>query len=331
MQKKALITAEIDPLTVNQLEERGYTVTLAGWGQSHIVLSEQELIALMPGTHLLVVEVEKVPASVIEASSELEVIHVCRSAPSTVDLTRANERGIAVLSTPGRNADSVADFTMAVLLNVARGISRSERHLRNHGWMVEGEIPYFHFRGPELAGKTLGMIGCGAIGRALLQRLSGFNLNVLIYDPYLSVDVAVALGQLAMLEEVLQQSDFLSIHCAVTPQTTGMIAEKEFALMKPSAFLINTARAVVTDEDALYQALKDGKIGGAALDVFWDEPLPSGSRWLELENVLLTPHLGGASDDVRIHHGQMLIDDLGELAEGRIPHRLANPEILEQD
>jgi phosphoglycerate dehydrogenase-like enzyme len=326
---KALITAEFDPDAVARLSRRGYEVQQAGWGHTRHALSGDELIALMPGVSLLVVELEKVSAAVIAASPELRVIATCRAGPSNVDVHAATARGIPVLAAPARNAESVADFAVGVLLALCRNISRGERHLRQRGWMVHGdEIPYFHFRGPEIRGKILGLIGCGAIGRAFARRMRGFDVQILVYDPYLDPTSLGDWGQLVPLDAVLAQSDFLSLHVPVTPETRGMIDAERLALIKPTAYLINTARAAVIDEDALFAALASGRLAGAALDVFWQEP-EIAPRWFTLDNVLLTPHLAGASDDVKIHHSRMVLDDIEMLQAGGVPGRLVNPEVLE--
>jgi phosphoglycerate dehydrogenase-like enzyme len=325
---KALITAEIDRRTIHELEGLGYQVETAGWGQTHQILLEEELAPQLEGTELLVVELEHITSTLLEMAQELKIIFVCRSAPSIVDLQAATERGIAVLSAPARNANSVAEFTIGLLLNAARNISRSERHLREEGWLVNGELPYFHFRGPELDGKVLGLIGCGAIGKAILRRVVGFGLDIEIFDPYLSQQEIGEAGKLTSLEKVLRHSDFLLLLCSLTPETEGMIGENELMLMKPTSFLINTARAAILIEDALFEALERGRIAGAALDVFWREPLPPDDRWLTLDNVLLTPHLAGASDEVATHQGRMLIEDLRSLRLGKAPARMANPSVL---
>ncbi len=327
-QKRALITAEFDPAGVARLGELGYAVQEAGWGQSRRALSGQELIALMPGASLLIVEVERVSTEVITAAPELEVIATCRAGPVNVDVAAATARGIPVLSTPARNADSVADFAAGVMLALCRNIHRAERHLRLTGWMVHGdELPYFHFRGPELSGKTLGLIGYGAIGRAFAHRVRGFDMRVLVNDPYINQARLGDLGELAPLEIVLAQADVVSLHVPFTPQTAGLLDADRLAMMKPTAYLINTARAPVVNEDALFSALASGRLAGAALDVFWNEP-EIAPRWFGLDNVLLTPHLGGAADDVKVHHSAMVLEDLQTLRAGGVPARLANPEVL---
>jgi D-3-phosphoglycerate dehydrogenase len=327
--KKALILAEFDPAAIRALATLGYTVELAGWGQTRHALAEDTLIARIPDVALLVVEVERVTARVIAAAQQLEIIAACRARPVNVDVTAATARGIAVLSAPARNADSVAEFALGLLLAAGRHICRADRHVREHGWYVGDEIPYFHFRGPELAGKTLGLVGCGSIGRKLAQRARALGMNVLAHDPYLAQDELADLGRLAPLDEVLAQADFLSLHVPVTDETEKIIGASELAQMKPTAYLVNTARAAVVDEAALYDALKKRQIAGAALDVFWQEPLPTGSPWLELDNVLLTPHVAGAADEVKNHHSAMVVEDVRTLRDGGCPARLVNPEVLQ--
>ena len=172
----------------------------------------------------------------------------------------------------------------------------------------------------------MGLVGFGAIGRALAKRVRGFDMPVLVSDPFLTPADTGTLGQLVTLETVLTQADFLSLHVPLNNETRGMIGIEQLALLKPDAYLINTARAGVVDEDALFTALSCGRLAGAALDVYWDEPQIS-PRWFALENVLLTPHLGGAADDVRAHQSAMIMEDLQTLAAGGVPARLANPPI----
>ncbi|MCP4166946.1 MAG: 2-hydroxyacid dehydrogenase [Chloroflexi bacterium] len=328
MTKRAMVLSEFDADAIPGLEKLGYEVVLGGWGQTRHTLSEEALIDLVGDVALLVVEVEQVTAKVIAAAPQLKYIAVCRGVPVNVDVAAATARGIPVLNTPARNADSVADFALGLILVLGRNICRADRHVREYGWHVDGEIPYFHFRGPELAGKTLGLVGCGAIGRGLARRARALGMIVAIYDPYLSQEALGDLGQLTSLDPVLSQSDFISLHVPVTPETRGMIGGAELRRMKRSAYLINTARAAIIDEQALFAALQEEQIAGAALDVFWQEPLPPDSPWRELDNVLLTPHLAGASDDVKVHHSAMIVENVRALQQGSRPSRIVNPEVL---
>ncbi len=328
--KKAFVTAEIEDHTIEELQDLGYEVEVGGWGQTHEALSEQEMIARTVDVALLVVEVEPVTAPIIRSASRLELIHICRSGAGNVDLDAATARGIPVLATPGRNADSVADFTVGMLLGITRHISSADEHLKHQGWSVENDIPYFHFCGPELGGKTIGLIGCGAIGKAFLKRMGGFMMRTLIYDPYVDPETLVDVGELVDLDSVLCEADFIVILCPLTPETEGMIGPDEIARLKPTSYVINPARAAVVNEEALYLAIENRKIAGAALDVFWQEPLPVDSPWRSLRNVLITPHIAGASDEVRTHQGNMLIEDLRLLRSGKIPQRVVNPSSLKE-
>jgi phosphoglycerate dehydrogenase-like enzyme len=152
-------------------------------------------------------------------------------------------------------------------------------------------------------------------------------MRVLVTDPYIDQASLGDLGRLAPLETVITQADFLSLHVPVTPETKGLLNADRLAMMKPTAYLINTARAAVVDEEALFTALASGRLAGAALDVFWNEPQID-PRWFTLDNVLLTPHLGGAADDVKVRHSSMVVEDLQTLRMGGVPDRLVNPEVL---
>lgn len=328
MTKKALVLAEFDDQGIPVLESLGYTVEMDGWGETRQPLSEDELVAMVHDVSLLVVEVEEVTSKVLEAAQDLELIAACRGTPSNIDLEQATTQGIPVLHTPGRNAESVADFTIGLMLAVGRQICRADRHLRRSGWLVDDEIPYLHFRGPELADKNLALLGCGEIGRALARRAGALRMNVLGYDPYVSQDELDGLVELVSFDTLLAQADFLSLHVPVTNDTRDMIGEDEISRLKPSAYLINTARADAVVEDALYKALQEERIAGASLDVFWEEPLPADSPWMELDNVTLTPHIAGAAHGVRVHHTGMIIEDVRAFVDGRRPARVANPEVF---
>jgi D-3-phosphoglycerate dehydrogenase len=324
---RALITSEFSNQFVSRLEALGYTVTHTGWGVTRHELNAPQLIAALDGAEVLICELEIVNAAVLDASPKLKFVATCRGNPVNVDLDAATARGVVVVNTPGRNADSVADFTIGLMILTARDMARGEMHLRAHGWKVDGELPYFHFRGPELGGKTLGLIGCGAVGRKVAQRVRGFDMHVIGYDPFLKQQPLGDLIRLVSLDELLRQSDFISLHALVTAENHGMIGASQLQLMKPTAYLVNTARAALVSEDALYDALASKRIAGAALDVFWQEPLNPPNRWFDLDNVTLTPHLAGASSDVITHHSAMVVEDLERWRRGERPHRLTNPAV----
>jgi D-3-phosphoglycerate dehydrogenase len=312
---KALVTAELDALGVERLQSLGYDVVRAGWGVTRQVLERDAYVAAAAGASLLVTEIEVVDAAVLSALPEVRLVATARGGPVNVDLDACAARGIPVLFTPARNADSVADFVLGVLLSLSRGISASERHLRDVGWHVDGELPYLHFRGQELGGLTIGIVGYGAIGRRVAQRArDGFGMRVLFSDP----DVAGGVP----LEELLEQSDVVSLHCPRSAATHGLIDASALRRMRPGALLVNTAGGGIVDEPALVDALVEGRLGGAALDVFATEPLPRDSPLLSVPNLLLTPHLAGAALDVVRHHSDLICSDVERWHRGEPPaHR----------
>ncbi len=321
---KALITAELSAAAQARLEALGYEVTRAGWGLTRQVLDHDALVAAGHEAQLLVVEIEAVDGAVLDALPEVRIVATARGAPSNVDLAAASARGIPVLHTPARNAASVADFTMGLIIAQCRSLARGQDHLRRVGWDVDGELPYLHFRGPELAGRTLGLVGYGAVGREVSHRAAGgFDMRVLVRDPY--VDSPDPPAQSVSLGRLLAESDVVSLHCPLTPETSRLLGAAELALMKSGAILVNTARAAIVDETALVNALGRRHIAGAALDVYWNEPLARDHPLLALDNVTLTPHLAGAADDVVSHHSTMIVDDVERVLAGRRPHHLANP------
>lgn len=297
---KALVTAEFTAQGVARLEALGYEVVRAGWGVTRQVLDRAGLIAAAAGASLVLTEVESVDAEVLDALPELALVGTARGGPVNVDREACAARGIPVLFTPARNADSVADFTVGTMLSLVRGVDAASRHLRATGWDVGGELPYLHFRGPELSGLTVGVVGYGAIGYRVTQRLrDGFGTNVIVHDP------VQGLGP--TLVELAERVDVLTLHCPRVPDTQGIV---DAALLERlgRGWVVNTAGGGIVDEAALCDALDAGALRGAALDCFATEPLPRDSRLLSTPGLLLTPHLAGAADDVVTHHTDQLCD-----------------------
>jgi D-3-phosphoglycerate dehydrogenase len=300
---RALVTAELTDEGAARLQALGYEVVRAGWGTTRQALQQEEYVAAADGCALLVTEIEVVSAAVLDALPDVRLVATARGGPVNVDLQACAARGIPVVFTPARNADSVADFVLGVLLSLSRGIGAAERHLRTDGWHVDGELPYLHFRGRELSGLVLGLVGYGAIGRRVAQRArDGFGMRVLFSDP--------AVEGSTPLEEVLAAADVVTLHCPRSPATQGLLGEAALRCMRPGALLVNTAGGGIVDEDALVQALVEGRLGGAALDVFATEPLPRDSPLLTAPNLLLTPHLAGAARDVVRHHTDLICSDV---------------------
>ena len=283
------------------------------------------------GADVLIIEADLVHADVLEACP-LKMIGCCRGDPVNVDLELATRKGIPVFHTPGRNADAVADLTLAFLLMLARHLPAIHDAFRHGDTRFTNASDYLamytRFTGFELGGRTVGLVALGAVGREVAARLVPFKARVLAYDPYVrEPPPGVAL---CPLEDLLRDSDFVSLHAPVTEETRNLVSRERLALMKPSAYFVNTARAALTDEDALYEMLKGGRLAGAALDVLTDEPLQPGDRFLALPNVILTPHIGGATIDVTRHQSEIVVDAIERWLRGERPRWIANPAVLER-
>lgn len=341
---KALVTVPLAEDGLRRLRQLA-EVELGGQARGGEVLSVPELKERLVDKEIVIVEFEPIVREVIEAT-DLRIIACTRGGPqANIDIPDATRKGIPVLYAPGRNATSVAEHVSCLMIAVARHIAQAHHLLmtghflapagaqadseRNVVWGVEKGSPYMVFKGPELSGRTLGIIGLGEVGEKVAVRARAFEMNLVVYDPYIPEEKTTGVGARAVdLETLLRESDFVTIHCKVTPETRGLIGEKQIELMKPTAYLINTARGAIVDEEALARALKEGRIAGAGLDVFQQEPLPSDSPLLALENVVLTPHIGGASSDVERHQTDIVVDDLNRLFSGERPKCCANPEVL---
>jgi D-3-phosphoglycerate dehydrogenase len=268
---------------------------------------------------LVIVESDSVKGPVLDLP--LVAVGSCRGDPNNVDVATATSRGIPVLRAPGRNADAVAELTIGLLLAVNRGIVRADRDVREGEIYRDGTIPYQRFRAWQLAGRTAGVVGLGAVGRATRWRLEGLGMRVIAHDPY--ADDATH-----SLDDLLADADVVSMHAMVTPETHGMIGAEQFARMKDGAIYLNSARAMLHDTDALVAALDSGKLAGAGLDHFEGEHLPTDHPLTLMANVVLTPHIGGATYDTEANHSKLIADGLEQLLGGGKPDNLVNPEVL---
>ena len=271
------------------------------------------------GANVVVVESDSVKGPVLDLT--LMAIGSCRGDPNNVDVATATARGIPVLRAPGRNADAVAELTVALLFAVNRGVVRADRDVREGEIYRDGTIPYQRFRAWQLAGRTAGLVGLGAVGRATRWRLEGLGMRVIAHDPY--ADDATH-----SLDDLLAEADVVSMHAMVTPETQGMIGADQFARMKDDAIYVNTARAMLHDTDALVGALESGALAGAGLDHFEGEHLPTDHPLQSMPNVVLTPHIGGATYDTEANHSKLIADGLEQLLGGGKPDNLVNPEVL---
>ncbi|OBI03268.1 NAD(P)-dependent oxidoreductase [Mycobacterium scrofulaceum] len=268
---------------------------------------------------VVVVESDSVGGPVFEVG--LRAIASTRGDPNNVDVAGATAAGIPVLNTPGRNADAVAEMTVALLLAVTRQLLPADSDVRSGNIFRDGSIPYQRFRGWEVAGRTAGLVGLGAVGRATAWRLTGLGLRVIAHDPY-NDDARHG------LDELLAEADVVSLHAPVTDDTVGMIGAPQFAAMRDGVVFLNTARAQLHDTDALVDALRGGKVAGAGLDHFVGEWLPTDHPLVGMPNVVLTPHIGGATWDTEARQAQMVADDVEALLAGATPAHIVNPEVL---
>jgi D-3-phosphoglycerate dehydrogenase / 2-oxoglutarate reductase len=271
--------------------------------------------------NIVIVEGDSVKGPVLDLP--LLAVGSCRGDPNNVDVSAATARGIPVLRAPGRNADAVAELTVALMLAVNRGVVRADGDVRDGEIYRDGTIPYQRFRAWQLAGRTAGLVGLGAVGRATRWRFEGLGLRVIAHDPY--ADDATH-----TLEHLLTEADVISMHAVVTPETQGMIGAPQFARMKDGAIYVNTARAMLHDTDALVDALRSGKLAGAGLDHFEGEHLSTDHPLTSMPNVVLTPHIGGATYDTEANHSKLIADGLEQLLGGGKPDNLVNPEVLSQ-
>ena len=266
---------------VEYLKKHGCEVELAPQGKK---LREDDLVAYAAGADAMVVGIEKITGRVIQAGKKLKVIAKHGAGVDNIDMETATKNKIVVTSAPGANSDAVADMTFGLFLALARKIPYADQSVKGGGWP--------RFVGTGINQKTLGIIGVGQIGKKVAKRALGFDMKVLVYDVVKDDAFAETIGATYVtLDEIYTNADFISIHVPLIEATRNMISAREFGLMKKGTFLVNVARGGVVDEKALFDALKENKIAGAACDVFTQEPPAKGNPLLTLENVIATPHM----------------------------------------
>ncbi len=282
---------------------------------------------------VIAIHFEPMTAEVMDAGKELKLIASTRGGPVNVDADAATERNIRVTHTQGRLAQPVADHTLALMLSEARNIARQDAALKDGSYFEDREKARSTWRQvPEMEDKVLGVIGFGFVGRQVAKRALGFGMKVLAYDPYVPVELAESAGgKLVDLETLLRESDFVSLNARETPETYHLMSTEQFEQMKETATIINTARGSLIDEPALVEALREGRIGAAALDVYEDEPLKPNNPLLGFANVTLTPHTAGASDKMKERSVFLTAELIGRYVRGDkvTAMDLVNLELLE--
>ena len=321
---------------LEELGARGVEVEVRHWRHSTLVELQQANLAIenggpdavplpaevaddLGGVDIVVVQFAPVGRGFIASAEGLKVIGVLRSGTENVAVDAATQRGVSVLNTPGRNARAVAECTVGMILAEVRNLARAHERLKHGSWrrsFANSDAI------PELCGKTVGLVGCGAVGRLVAHYLRAFGSTILAYDPYVRADAAPA--ELVDLPTLLARSDVVSIHARLTPESHHLIGEAELKQMKPTAVLVNTARSGLVDEDALVRALAQGRIMGAALDVFDTEPLPPDHPLLKLGNVTLTPHLAGSTIDAFRNSPRLMAEHLSRMLDGQADLPIVN-------
>ena len=306
--------------SAEMLIEAGCDIRLPDTFQAHPAAALQPLLANVQGIYAGVDEFSaKVLAS--EEAAKLQIISRWGVGYDSIDVAAATELGIVITYTPGLLDEAVADYTFALLLGVARRIHNGYLSMHHGGWSQQW--------GHEVHGKTLGIVGCGRIGTAVARRAAGFNMRLLAYDPF-PTEASQELGvEFVSLETLLQQSDYVSLHAAVTPETEGLISAPQLHLMKPKSYLINAGRGALVNETDLAECLNAHGIAGAAIDTYHVEPLPVDHPLHSAANLLMSPHQASftAETGQRVSHAcaQAVID----LKQGQRPQFVLNPEVFE--
>ncbi len=308
---------------------KSFKVSYENWMDTKKLLSSDEFVERIEGQNIevLIIEADFVMREAFEKISKLKFLGICRADTNHVDVNAATEAGVVVANTPARNDVAVAEIAIGLMLSVLRGIPSSHNMVTSRSW-IDPTAAYFSLRGFEITGKTVGIVGLGAIGKQVAKRLKAFDCKILAYDPFVDTDTMKNMGvQSSDLDELMQQSDIITIHVPVNPDTVGLINAQRISMMKSSAYLINTASTFVIDNEAIIKALKEKRIAGAGFDVYETWPVQPDSPLLDLDNVVLTPHVGGATYETIERYSNMIVDDVESFMRGEEPKHLCKPKV----
>ncbi|CAD5245101.1 Phosphoglycerate dehydrogenase [Thermococcus camini] len=303
---KVLVAAPLHERAIEVLKNAGFEIVYEEYPD------ETRLLELVGDVEAIVVRSKpKVTRKVIEAAPKLKVIGRAGVGLDNIDLEAAKERGIKVVNSPGASSRSVAELAVALMFSVARKIAFADRKMREGIWAKKQAM------GIELEGKTIGVVGFGRIGYEVARIAHALGMKVLLYDPYPNEERAKEVGgTFASLEDLLRESDVVTLHVPLIDATYHLINEERLKLMKPTAILINAARGAVVDTGALVKALQEGWIAGAGLDVFEEEPLPKDHPLTKLDNVVLTPHIGASTVEAQMRAGVQVAEQIVEALKG---------------
>ncbi len=331
---KVLLTAPYEnEKALKELEGLFDEIVYRSWKPHGRAYNPEELNALIQetGVDALISEHDEITADVLRANPELKFVGICRGTPSNIDLTVATELGIPVFNTPARNAQAVAEMFIANVITLLRNTIPGINWLEGKNWGEGAHTSYLQFKGNELAGKRVGMVGFGAVGQHIARMLVNFPCEIYYFDPYYTDENKTF--KKVELTELFAECDIVGIHLPVTAETKGMIDKKYLSLMKADAVFVNTARATVVDRDDLLDIIENGKIRGAVLDVFYNEPPDEIDYKMILnKNVIATPHIAGATHEVEDHHAFIMNNNLREffINGNKSIKQLVNKAVLEK-
>ncbi|NPV75744.1 MAG: 2-hydroxyacid dehydrogenase [Anaerolineae bacterium] len=316
--------------TVYQTDSWPVTPVMKTDEVSEFVGDENEVCKVVGDVEIILTHTAPITQKVLAVARNLKVVGAARGGPVNINWKACTERGIPVLYAPGRNSGAVAEFTVGMMLAQSRNITRSHMSMMTEKrW--RGDLYTLDVVGKELNSSVVGLVGSGAIGGKVAHIVRAFGARVLIYDPYIPAEKIKEMGgEPVELETLLKECDFISLHARLTKETRGMIGEREIQLMKPTAYLINTARGELVDHNALYKALKEKRLAGAALDIFESEPPPDDSPLYLLDNVTVTSHLAGASLQAAEIGARVLAEGVfNYIYKQETPRYCVNPDYIE--
>jgi len=276
----------------------------------------REIIEWIVGVEVLVVHGAPVTDEVLDASDMLRLVCCARGGPVNVDVAAASERSIPVVTTPAKNADAVADQTLAFMVMLARRFPHAQRFLLEGNGVGDSAFQGARFFGHDLGGHVLGLVGYGNVGHRVARRARAFEMKVIVFDPYLDLEGDENVEQVADLETLLERAHFVSLHARATPENENLLGHSAFARMRLGSYFVNTARETLVDEEALDEALSSGRLAGAALDVVRPRNASGPHPLLRHENVVLTPHIGGATHETLLRGATMVAEEIKRFAAG---------------
>ncbi len=321
---KVFVTRRLFPYAIDILEEH---CEVEIFDEDDTPIPREQLLAKIKNAEgLLSLLTDKIDRDVLESGKKLKVVSNCAVGFNNIDIAEATKRGIYVTNTPGILTETTADCAFALMMAVSRRIVEGDKNIRAKKWIHAWSLKMFI--GGDIHGKTLGIIGLGRIGEAMIKRAKGFDMEIIYYNPRRREDLEKKYKiKQVTLDELLAKSDFVTLHVPLTEKTQHLIGREQLAKMKKTAYIINTSRGPVIDENALYEALSSKKIAGAGIDVFEKEPIDPSNPLITLDNIVMTPHIASASIDTRTAMTVMAAKNIVAVLTGNDPPNPVNPEV----